>query len=197
MKSTKAKPSWYLEKPEEARRLQAACSLPQHSHSQEAGANGGAGLPWAAPPRSAGAASGLSGFDSGVGKVRIAIKHTFFLKHKCDFMIKTTQLGLTSSVYSPWKLKKKDEENNPSHCLPSYGRFHYLCCWLVWVHTAYCQGQEAISLEPNPLEWRNAKQTPPHIHQYTCNFKGSSLPNPWHLSVRQSQVFSSKNVNVS
>lgn len=85
MKSTKAKPSWYLEKPEGARRLQAACSRPQHSHGQEAGANGAAGLPWAAPPRSAGAASRLSGFDSGVGKVRIAIKHTFFFKAQMWF----------------------------------------------------------------------------------------------------------------
>lgn len=82
------------------------------------------------PPRSAGATSRLSGFDSGVGKVRIAIKHSFFKKHKCDFMIKTTQLGLTSSVYSPCgfqkMLKKEDEKNNKnhSHCLPSYGRFH-------------------------------------------------------------------------
>lgn len=38
-----------------------------------------------------------SGFDSGVGKVRAVAKHLFFKKRKCGFIIKATQLGLTSS----------------------------------------------------------------------------------------------------
>lgn len=72
----------------ESRRLRAPCSLPWG-----AGVNGAArlqseasalSLPLSLP------SSLLSDSHSGAGKVRIAVKHVFFLKHTCDFIIKPT-----------------------------------------------------------------------------------------------------------
>lgn len=91
MESMKAKPFWYLEKPEEEGAVAGSKKAASCLFSAPAQPQPGGWSKWRsraamnASPRSAGAASRLSGFDSGVGKVRIAIKHSFFLKAQMWF----------------------------------------------------------------------------------------------------------------